>query len=430
MALACAGASASPPARPGALAFVPVSSEAGRRGADAIARFGLANRYQLTFEVANAYSAETRAAVARVEQRLASVPGVRRVWGPSRLLDLGVDGHGRVQAQLLFSGERADDTAWLQGRLDDRQDAVGWFVSSDGGAIRLLVDTDDPTVLRAPLRASVDEAELPLLGGEVALQALWPDPARDPLPFGRRRPLQVAMLAMLLPLLAVGFWAGLSWSRMVLCALAVGFATASPGFLAPVTALRTYAFDVGLAAAALALGLCVLGALSRRLRRNQAARPALGGGLAPPVIIMTSVAILAGTAALSPRLRLESELGHETPFVFIDVRADLTEPVVLRELRRLTELLKVRPGVQSAWSVADLFSATTWSERGFGGIPDDRATVSAILTKAASDPAVGLSITPDLREGLITVRLDEASGFTRPRIVDGIQRLLQRNLRP
>lgn len=416
--------------RPGALAFVPVSSEAGRRGAEAIARFGLGNRYQLTFDVANAFLPETRDAVARVEARLAAVPGVKRVWGPSRLLDLSVEANGRVQSLPLFSGERADDVAWLQGRLDDRQDAVGWFIASDGTSIRMLVDTDDPAVLREPLGSSVDQAELPLLGGPMALQALWPDPARDPLPFGRHRPLQVAVLAMLVPLLALGFWAAVSWARALLCALAAGFAAASPGLLAPVTALRTYAFAVGLAAAALTLALCLLGALSRRLRRNGPLRPMLSGNLAPPAVIMVSVALLAGTAALSPRLRLESELGHETPFVFIDLRADLTEPVVLREIRRLTELLEVRPGVQDAWSVADLFSATASSDRGFGGIPDDRGLAAAILTKAARDPAVALAVTPDLREALITVRLDETSGFDRTRVIDGIKRLLVRNLRP
>jgi hypothetical protein len=308
--LAVPGVARAGAAGAGALGFVPAGSEAATRGAAAMERFGLGGRYELTFQVANAFSAPARAAIARVEASLAALPGVKRVAGPAGLLKLAVDRSGRVSSTPLFPSARAEGARLLQSRLNERQDAVGWFVSSDGTAIRLLIDTDDIAALRAPVRGAVESAGLPLLDGEISERALWPDPQRDPLPFGRRRPLQLALLAMVGPLLAAAFFSGMTFLRAILCALSAGAAAAAPGLMAPVPTFQTYAGIVAVAAVALSFSLWMLGRGWSRLRGRLRGRPVSTAiadvGLAPPAVLVASLALLAGAAVLSPRLRLET----------------------------------------------------------------------------------------------------------------------------
>src|SRR5207247_2947251 len=76
----------------GLIGFAPPGSLAATRGRAVAERFALGRRYELTFGVANAFAAENRAAIARLEEALAATPGVRRVAGPARLLAVGGGG--------------------------------------------------------------------------------------------------------------------------------------------------------------------------------------------------------------------------------------------------------------------------------------------------------------------------------------------------
>ena len=115
---------------------------------------------------------------------------------------------------------------------------------------------------------------------------------------------------------------------------------------------------------------------------------------------------------------------------FVSVRADLDEPVVLREVRRLADDLRAQPGVANAWSVADLFLGITFEGEEQSGIPDDPAEVRRILVQARTDPAVRLELSPDHREALIGVRfVDDDPTVDRLAIVAHTERYLERELR-
>ena len=221
-------------------AFAPPDSVETRRGWAVAERFELTQRFVLTLDVANAFSAQNQAAIARAEARIAAIPGVRHVIGPARLLDFTVDAAGRVTAapmraraaeEQAQAGERTDaavraEAAETERRLDARADATGWFISTDGAVVRLLIDTADLSRVRGPIEAAVAGSGLVLLEGKVGTAPLWPDPERDAPGFGRRAPLEWALLLLLVPFLAVAIEARPVSRRAWLCVLGAAITTA------------------------------------------------------------------------------------------------------------------------------------------------------------------------------------------------------------
>ena len=110
---------------------------------------------------------------------------------------------------------------------------------------------------------------------------------------------------------------------------------------------------------------------------------------------------------LLPSLRVGTRQWGAAPMFFVSVRADLDEPVVLREIRRVTDDLREQPGVANAWSIADLFMGVTLEGDEASRIPDDAEQVRRILVQARTDPAVRLELAGDHREALIAVRFDD-----------------------
>jgi hypothetical protein len=407
--------------------FAPPDGRGTRRGREVAERFELGRRFELTLAVSNAFSDQNRAAVARLESALAALPGVRQVIGPARLQAFTADGAGQVTARPLDArGPRG--AADFEHRLSLRPDAAGWFVSPDGAVIRLLLDTDDVEKLRPRIEATVASSGLVLLEGTIPAAPLWPDPERDPVGFAGEGPLALALLMMLVPFLAVTLSGRLAPSRRWSCGAGAAIAAALPGLVAPVAGIRRYAVVLGVSAA---LALLACGVLFQGLRRLRG-RPSnwLPGRAAPLPLIVISAALIGTAVSQGRRLRMETDLWRETPFFFIDVRADIAEPVVLRELRRLTELLRLEPGIDQVWSVADLFGAIPMPSNGLAGIPNERETSFNILQRAASDPAVQLELAAGLQEALIVVRLDRESGLGPARVRARGDEMLRQQLRP
>jgi len=432
-------------------AFAPPDSAETRRGWAVADRFELSHRFILTLDVANAFSAQNQAAISRAEARVANIPGVRRVIGPGRLLAFSVDRAGAVTAAPLRgrgdlgpparAGQRlrADaaaraeaavkaEAAETERRLGARADATGWFVSNDGSSVRLLIDTADPAGVHGPIEAAVAGSGLVLLEGKVDSAPLWPDPERDAPGFGRRAPLEWALLLLAVPFLAVAIEARPVSRRAWLCVLGAALTTALPGSTAPVAGLRWYAVKIGGVAAALLIAVLLVDAGVRRLRGKE--RAAVPGRRAPLPLLVLSVLALAGAAVQARHLRMDTGLWSQTPLFFVDVRAELSEPVVLRELRRLTDLLRAQPGIDEAWSVADLFGAVPLPDLGWEGIPSEPQATRAILKRALTDPAVALETAPDLREGLIVIRVDPEAGLTPAQVRRGVATLLRTRARP
>jgi len=413
-------------------AFAPPDSAATRRGREVAERFELSQRFTLSLDVANAFSAQNQAAIARAEARVSAIPGVRQVIGPARLLAFTLDAAGHVTAAPLRARGVTEagptEQADLTRRLGARADATGWFISADGATVRLLVDAADPGRVQGPIEAAVAASGLVLLEGKVDTAPLWPDPERDAPGFGRREPLEWALLLLAVPFLAVAMEARPVSRRAWLCVLGAAITTALPGSTAPVEGLRWYAVKIGGIAAALLIAVLLLDVLLRRMRGR--VRTAVPGRRPPLPLLILSVAALAVAAVQARRLRMDTGLWSQTPLFFVDVRGDLTEPVVLRELRRLTDLLRAQPGIDEAWSVADLFSGVPLPELGWEGIPSDARAAGAILKRALADPAVALETAPDLHEALIVIRLDQEAGLTPAQVRRGVTALLKTRARP
>lgn len=427
------GAAAAAPSR-GAAApsvlggFAPPDSVETRRGREVAARFELGRRFELTLEVSNAFSDQNRVAIAHLEAAIAAIPGVRQVIGPARLQGFSVDSTGKVTVWPL-DARGARGAIDFEHRISLRPDAAGWFVSPDGAVIRLLVDTSDLAKARPRLDTAVASSGLVLLGGRVPSAPLWPEPERDPPGLGGESPIELALLMLVVPFLAVAASARPPARRVGLCGAGAAVAAALPGLVAPVAGIRRYAVMMG-ASAALALFASVVLVWAVRRPRGRPREPMQLRRVPLPLVVL-SAALIAAAASQGRRLRMETGLWSETPFFFIDVRGDIAEPVVLREIRRITDFLRLEPGIDEAWSVADLFGAIAMPSTGLAGIPSDREATGDILKRAApADPAVQLEVAPDLREALIVVRLDRESGLSPARVRARVAEILRRKLRP
>lgn len=388
-----------------------------------MSRFELARRHELVLQVNDVFSAGNRAALGRTEARIAAIPGVRSVVGPAGLLALSRDRHGSVSASPLFGAATADqDSEGARQRLARRSDAVGWFVDPDGARVRLLVDVDDPVGVRGAIESAVASSGLVLTSGTVALRPLWPDPSREPRPFPPWLPMALLALGMMVPLVGVARWARVTAPRVGIAFVATFAAGAAPLLLSPVADLRALALGQGLGAALL-LSLALLGAHARPRATPSRLSPSL-------FAVLAAVALIGMLAGIWPRLSMGTHLWRQTSVFFVSVRGDLDEPIVLRELRRMTDHLRARRGVAHAWSIADLFFAVPVEGEEATGIPASPADVHAIFARARTDSAVRLELAADHREALIGVRLDPAAPVDPLRIVAGLERYLATDHRP
>ncbi|HTA20035.1 MAG TPA: hypothetical protein VK989_12120, partial [Polyangia bacterium] len=412
-------AGASGAARADAFAWAPADAPAVTRGRQVASRFGLLQLVELTVEVDDAFSAANRAALASAEQRLAEIPGVRRVFGPARLLEISVDASGKAAARAVLSrGSSESDGEEARQRVVRRADALGWFVSANGRVVRFFVDMDsgDFPRVRGACVAALAASGLGLvaapLGDGLAARTLWPDPRAR----GARWWPAAFAAAWVLFIAVVGFKArplmgGFSRGRGLGVTLAAAVGALAPFAFVPVAGVRG-AGALAALAAALAVGLGLA------FERWRGPRPVGWNRFSrPPALVLVLALAACGTfAAFARRLAVGTHQWSATPLCFVDVRADLDDPVVLREVQRLVEFLRAQPGVASAWSVADLFAGVDVEGQEASRIPADVDDVRAVLSQARSDPAVALELAADHREGLVVVRFDEGAEASTDRL--------------
>jgi hypothetical protein len=426
-------------------AWTPPRAPAVAHGREAAARFGIAALTEIEVEVDDLYDAANRHAVDVAEQRLAAVPGVRAVFGPAELLDITVDASGKPSARRVLGRgrvasidlgriaptsrparplagaaaqeERENEEA--RQRIVRRADALGWFLTENGRRVRFLVDAADWEKSEPALFQAIRDSGLTIVPSSGALDArpLWPDPRRH-----RARLLPPAFAAawvffVLLALRRARFPLA---RRRFTRALAAAAAAAAPFALVPVAGVRW----MGATAALAAGGVALFGTRARDAADAVAGRPrGLGWVLA------LAAALVLETAALAPRVHVETRQWSAAPMFFVSVRGDLSEPIVLRELRRMTDDLRARPGVANAWSIADLFPGVTFEGQEAAGIPDDPEELRRVLVQARTDPAVRLELSADHREALIGVRFDDDPTVDHAAIVAHAQLYIQRELR-
>ncbi len=422
----------------GTFSWAPADSPAVARGRQVAARFDQESLFEISVEVNNAFALENRRAIAVAEEELRRVPGVRRVFGPAQLADLAVDGSGRVGVRRVLErgGSESDDEAVRQ-RVVRRADALGWFLAPDGSRVRFFIDADPNLVargaVRVPLERAIASSGLQLLyasGVHTDGDALWPDPSDAVSRWG------AAAFAGAAVLLSV--WTGRWFARSRAPAgrrsfprgrraLVIAGATVGAGALlilcavAPVRGVAWRAAAV--AAAAAAVGLAgdrppAVDGLARRL----APRP-------HAAVIAFAAALVAAASLLAPRARIGTQQWRRTPFLFVTVRGDFEQPAVLREVRRLADFLRAQPGVDGAWSVADLFFGIALGGGDVSRVPESAGAIGVLLDQARGDPAVALELAPDHREGLVIARFDDDPPSDRLQIYDRLERYLRTELR-
>jgi hypothetical protein len=377
------------------------------RGREAATRFDLLRLAELTVEVDNAFSATNREALSTAERRLAAVPGVRRVFGPAHLLELALDASGKVTAHaVLARGASESDGEDARQRVVRRADALGWFLSANGRVVRFYVDVDDLGRARRDLGQAIASSGLGLVpataGDGVAARVLFPDPRAGGAPWW---PAAFAAAAVAFVVLA-GFKArplmgGFSRGRALGVTVAAAVGAAAPFALVPVAGVRLAGAAAALAAAAaVQAGLLFESRRAPPIGWNRFSRP-------PFVVLLLALVPVGALAAFAPRLRVGTHQWSAAPLAFIDVRADCDSPVVLHELQRLAEFVRAQPGVDDAWSVADLFASLDLEGQEASRVPPDPEDVRRVLAQARTDPAVDLELAADHHEALVVVRFDD-----------------------
>jgi hypothetical protein len=432
-------------AAPDPFAWAPPHAPAVVRGRETGARFGVPGLTEIEVEVDDVYDAANRHAVAVAEQRLAAVRGVRAVFGPAGLLDITVDpggtpsarrvlgrgrgaiidlgriarGPGAVRTLAGAAAQEERENEEARQRIVRRADALGWFLTENGRRVRFLVDVADWEASEPALVAAIQESGLSIVPSSAAMEAwpLWPDPRHH-----RARLLPPAFAAawVFFVLVAVRRARFPLARRRATRAIAAAAAAAAPFVLVPVAGVRWMGATAALAAGAVAL----FGPRQRDADEPPPARPV---GLGWPLGL--SAVLVLEVAALSPRVRVETRQWSAAPMFFVSVRGDLDEPLVLRELRRMTDDLRAQPGVANAWSVADLFAGVLFEGQEANGIPGDPEELRRILVQARTDPAVRLELSADHREALVAVRFDDDPTVDHAALVAHAQRYIDRELR-
>lgn len=438
IALGLTGALLAPAARAAdSFAWTPADDPAIARGREVGNRFDLLAAWEIVLPVDNAFSAENRRALAELEQRLAAVAGVRSVTGPSGLLDVSVNAAGQVSATPILArgtegGGASDETESeaIRQRIVRRADALGWFLSADGRVARVLVHTDDIDRARPGLAQAITASGVRLsYAGVAARQApLWPDP-RDWVAWWLAAGSATAWIAFL-ALFSRRAWrqAGtLAWRRAALVSAAAVCGGGAFFALAAVSGVRWDGLRAGLAA-----GLSA-GAVLMLVGVQTGQGPAAGTVLRPPrpprAVALLALLFVVAAGLTIGRVRLGTQQWRATPLLFISVRGDLDQPVVLRELRRLTDFLRAEPGVANAWSVADLFFGVQRAGDEVSRIPDSADEVRRVLVHARHDAAVRLQLGGNHDEALVAIRLDPETEVDRQDLLERLTVYLKTELR-
>ena len=414
-------------------AWAPAGVDVVERGRVAASRFGLRTLHEVTVEVDDAFAAVNREALALAEQRIAEVPGVRGVIGPAGLLDITADARGNTSARAVLAlgrgaamtGESSESEGEAaRQRVVRRADALGWFLTENGRRVRFYVDTESWPRVSSAVATALAASGLGLAPAPTAgldAHALWPDPRQR----WRFLPVGFAAIWSFFALVAlrrarVAVAGRRGWRRLG-PALAAGVGAAAPYVLVPVNGVRAVGGIAALAAGLITFAVWPAGDLP----------PGRDGQTRPPrgLVLLFAIAAVVAGAVLFPALRVGTRQWGAAPMFFVSVRAELDEPVVLREIRRVTDELRDQPGVANAWSVADLFMGVTLQGDVASRIPDDPEQVRRILVQARTDPAVRLELAGDHREALIAVRFDDDPTIDHLSVVARLETYLATELR-
>ena len=119
--------------------------------------------------------------------------------------------------------------------------------------------------------------------------------------------------------------------------------------------------------------------------------------------------------------------------ISVNVKADIKDPQVLKKIDEVEQTISKNPNVGNTLSIAKLIKLVTKGayqpgEKGFGAIPDSKATVDFFLSKynEMGDPdELTKLVNPDFTQAQIIVQLNSESSETIKKVVIDTQKLIE-----
>ncbi|MCB9682216.1 MAG: MMPL family transporter [Alphaproteobacteria bacterium] len=112
-------------------------------------------------------------------------------------------------------------------------------------------------------------------------------------------------------------------------------------------------------------------------------------------------------------------------FIQIDVRGDLTDPEVLREIGRIGDRIALLPHVTDVRGIDDVMAIINEAMAGTRRVPDSPGQTGVLYRFLASDPAVKQLVTDDRTEALVQVKLGTSDADLLDDILDQVEQIVR-----
>ncbi len=133
----------------------------------------------------------------------------------------------------------------------------------------------------------------------------------------------------------------------------------------------------------------------------------------------------------SPPDKAEKFLGRHFgggQFIQLYVEADLNDPHVLRELRRISDIIAVHPHVAAVRHAGYALSLSNRAMVGQQRIPDTTAQVKMLYSLMTGDPALAQLLAPDHDQGLIHIQVNSPRAEDLESVLDFAEQTLSEQL--
>ncbi len=111
-------------------------------------------------------------------------------------------------------------------------------------------------------------------------------------------------------------------------------------------------------------------------------------------------------------------------FLQIAVEGDLTEPVVLREIRDIVDELRVVDGVADVRSLIDPVALLSEGFGGRRGIPQTMPRTRRVVTNLADHPAMAQLMVPEADAAIVHVKLEPGDGEQQQRVATAVRAIV------
>ncbi len=108
------------------------------------------------------------------------------------------------------------------------------------------------------------------------------------------------------------------------------------------------------------------------------------------------------------------------------VRADLKDPLVLREIGRLADVVRVHPSVEQVLDVGQVISVANSAMEGEARVPDTRAKIGTLFGLLEGKPSVRQLAADDRTEALVQIKLGSRDAAEFEGILDDIEAMVAR----